>query len=85
MRIDKEIKEMTKELDERKTIGPDEVSGYILKKCRQKMAESIYDIIECSFKTEKVSKEWKRADIMLIYKNGNKEETLNHRPMPLIV
>ena len=28
----KEIEEMMKELDERKAIGPDEVSGYILKK-----------------------------------------------------
>ena len=39
-----EIEEMMKELKERKAIGPDEVSGYILKECRQEMAEPIHDI-----------------------------------------
>ena len=58
-------------MDERKAIGSDGVSGYILKECRQEMAESIYDIIGCSIKTGKVTKEWKRSDIMPIYKNGN--------------
>ena len=46
----KEIEDMMKELDERKAIGPDGVSGYILKECRQEMAEPIH-IIECSIKT----------------------------------
>ena len=32
---------MMKELDEGKAIGPDGVSGYILKECRQEMAEPI--------------------------------------------
>ena len=50
---------MMKELDERKAIGPDVVSGYILKECRQEMAEPIPDIIECFFKTIKVPKNGK--------------------------
>ena len=37
-----------KELDERKTIGLDGATGYILKECRQEMEEPIPDIIECS-------------------------------------
>ena len=40
----------------------------------QEIAEPINELNECSIKTEKVLKEWKRADIMPIYKNGNKEE-----------
>ena len=55
-----------KELDEKKAIGPDGVSGYILKECKQEMAEPIHDTIECSLRTEKVPKEWKRAHIMPI-------------------
>ena len=34
IRINKEIKKIIKELEERKTLGPDGVSGYILKECR---------------------------------------------------
>ena len=48
------------------------------------MAEPIHDIIECSIKTGKVPQEWKRADVMTIYKNENKEEPFNYRPVPLI-
>ena len=42
--IREEIQEIVKKLEERKAIRQD-LSGFILKKCRQKMAESIYDII----------------------------------------
>ena len=49
-----EIKEMMKKLDEKKAIGPDGVSRYILKQCRQEMAEPIHDTIECSLRTGKV-------------------------------
>ena len=54
-----EIKEKMKQLDEKKAIGPDGVSRYILKKCRQEVAEPIYDIIECSIKTVKSPKKGK--------------------------
>ena len=47
------------------------------------MAEPIHNIIECSIKRGKVLKDWKRADIMPIYKNGNKEEPLNYRSVSL--
>ena len=36
-----------------------------------------------SLKTGKVPQEWKRANIMPIYKNGNKEEPLDYRPVSL--
>ena len=52
----KEIEEMMK-LNERKAIRSDGVSRYTLKECKQKMAEPIHDIIECSIKTGKVPTE----------------------------
>ena len=73
-----------KEFKKRKAIGPDRLSGYILKDFKQETAELIYDIIEWCLKTGKVPKEWKRADIMPIYKNGNKNEPFNYRPVSLI-
>ena len=47
------------------------------------MAEPIHDAIECSLKTGKVTKEWKRVDIKPIFKNGNKEEPHNQKPVSL--
>ena len=64
IRINKEeIKDMMQDLDEGKAILVDGVAGYILKKCRQEMAESFHDIIQCTMQTGKVPKKWKRADI----------------------
>ena len=76
-----EIEEMMKKLDERR---PNGVSRYIFKECRQEMTEPIHDIIECSIKTGKVPKEWKKDDMIPLYKNGNKEEPLDYRPVSLI-
>ena len=53
-----EIEKMMKELDEKKTIAPNGVSGYILKECRQEIAEPIHDIIECFIETGKAPKEF---------------------------
>ena len=72
-----------KELEERKAIGPDGVSRYILKECGQEMSEAIFNIIVCSLKTGIIPKEWKRADMIYIYKNGNQEEPLNYTPVSL--
>ena len=56
-----EIKEMMKELDERKEIGPDGVSGFILKECRQKITETIHYIIKCFIKTRKSPSRMKKS------------------------
>ena len=69
-----EIKELLKNLEERKTIGPDRISGHVLKECREQLIKPICDIIESSVKQGKVPNEffWKRAEIISIYKSGNK-------------
>ena len=72
-----EIKELLKNLEERKAIGPDGVSGHVLKECREQLIKPICDIIELS-KQGKVPNEWKRAEIIPIYKSSNKEEPLNY-------
>ena len=46
------------------------VLGHILKKCKE-LIDPIYDILKCSVETREVSKNGKRADI-LMYKGGNK-------------
>ncbi len=43
------------ELEERKAIGPDGVSGFILKDCRNQLVRLVYDIIKCSISTGKPS------------------------------
>ena len=64
VRVDKkEIINLMKELEEDKATGPDEVSGKILKECRNELINPVYDIIKCSVESGKVPVEWKRAEI----------------------
>ena len=69
-----EIYELLGELEERKAVGPDGVSGYILKECRNELVRPIYDIIKCSITTGTVPKEWRRAEVDPIYKSGERRK-----------
>ena len=78
-----EIHKLMEELEDGKAMGPDGVSGSILKACREELAVPIYDIIQYSLASGTVPVEWKRADVVPIYKSGKKEEPLNYRPVSL--
>ena len=53
------------------------------KKCREQLVEPIWNVINSSLKEGKVPREWKRANIIPIYKGGKKTEPLNYRPVSL--
>ena len=78
-----EIGKKMEKLDVRKAMGPDGVAGWILKECKNQMIEPIWDIINTSLKEGRVPKEWKRANIVPIFKGGIKTEPLNYRPVSL--
>lgn len=78
-----ELLELMKGLDVGKAMGPDGVSGWVLKECAEELLKPIYEIVKCSLDSGKVPTDWKRANIVPIYKGGNKEEPLNYRPVSL--
>ena len=78
-----EIHKLMEELEDGKAMGPDGVSGSILKACREELVVPIYDIIQYSLASGTVPVEWKRADVVPIYKSGKKEGPLNYRPVSL--
>ena len=79
----KEIRKLIENLDGNKAMGPDEVAGRVLKECKEELIKPLYDIINCSVNTGRVPMEWKRANIVPIYKSGNKEDPMNYRPVSL--
>ena len=78
-----EISKLMERIDVRKAMGPDGVSGWILRECREQLVEPIWEIITSSLKEGRVPKEWKRASIVPIYKGGKRTEPLNYRPVSL--
>ena len=70
-------------MDVRKAMGPDGVSGWILRECKDQLVQPIWEVITSSIEDERVPQEWKRADIVPIYKGGKKTDPLNYRPVSL--
>ena len=78
-----EIGKLLNELDVRKAMGPDELSNWVLKECKEQLVEPIWEVINTSLIEGRVPREWKRANIMPIYKGGKKTEPMNYRPVSL--
>ena len=64
-------------------MGPDGISGNTLKECRDELIEPIFEIIRYSLDSGKVPMQWKRAEVVPIYKSGGRDEPLNYRPVSL--
>lgn len=78
-----EIQQRLNKLGIRKSVGPDGIAGYILKGCRENLALPILDIVQCSLKEGNVPEQWKQANVIPVYKGGNKDDPLNYRPISL--
>ena len=78
-----EIGTLMEKLDVRKAMGPDGVACWMLRECKDQLLEPIWEIINSSLEEGRVPKEWKRANIVPIFKGGTKTEPLNYRPVSL--
>ena len=79
-----EVWKLMRKLDVNKAPGPDGISNWILKECCNQLVGKLYSLISRSLLQGKIPKDWKRANIVPIYKGGNKENPLNYRPVSLI-
>ena len=80
----KEVLNIMKNLDRNKAPGPDGISNWILRECCNQLADKIHCLIRLSLLQGKIPKDWKRANIVPIFKGGNKEDPLNYRPVSLL-
>ncbi len=78
-----EITKLLEELDVRKSGRPDGISYWVLKECKQQLADKLGNLINISLSQGRIPMDWKRANIVPIFKGGNKEDPLNYRPVSL--
>ncbi|CAB3994070.1 Hypothetical predicted protein [Paramuricea clavata] len=71
-------------LDPDKALGPDGIPSRILKETAQQIAPSLTLLFNKSINSGVVPDEWKLANVVPVYKRGEKEDVQNYRPISLL-
>ena len=71
-------------LDENKATGPDDISGRILKECARELTPSITKLCNISLSLGIFPQSWKLANIVPVYKKGDRDLCDNYRPISLL-
>ena len=79
-----EVKKHLKELKRKKSEGIDEIPNCILKDCAHELAPQIAHIINLSLKSAQIPSDLKTAKITPIYKDGEKSQYTNYRPISVL-
>ena len=67
-----------------KACGPDNLSPRILKECATELAPSLTCIFNRSLASSSVPSQWKEANIIPVFKNGDRSKVSNYRPVSLL-
>ncbi len=67
----------------RKAIGPNLLPTRVLKEVAHEIAPILQVIFQASIDRSEVSKDWRSADIVAVYKKGDKSCPPNYRPVSL--
>ena len=71
-------------IDPSKTPRPDLIHRKILKECASELAPSLCTLFNLSLRLGKLPLEWKRSNVVPVFKKGDKSVISNYRPMSLL-
>ncbi|XP_073535227.1 DNA repair protein XRCC4 isoform X2 [Phyllobates terribilis] len=77
------VREYLANINEFKSPGPDELHPRVLKEIVEEILEPLSIIFENSWRTGEVPEDWRRANVVPIFKKGKKVDPGNYRPFKL--
>ena len=77
------IAKLLSELNPQKAPGPDGITPRILKECSKSIAPILRQIFQSSIDTGDLPIDWLNANVTPIYKNGDRTDPANYRPISL--
>ena len=77
------VREYLKRVKPNKAEGPDEIYARILKECEKELSIPLAIIFSKSLNDSQIPFDWKRANVIPIFKKGDKSKVENYRPVSL--
>ena len=78
---EQEVESFLSTLDTNKATGSDEIPAKLLKETASVITPSLCKLFNKSLQLGKAPRDWKPANVVPVYKKGNKEQTENYRPI----
>ncbi|CAB4028196.1 Hypothetical predicted protein [Paramuricea clavata] len=81
---EEEVLAVIMNLDHNKAHGPDNIPARLLKETAAQIAPSLCSLFNKSLRIGVVPDDWKLANVVPVYKHGEKAEVENYRPISLL-
>ena len=81
---EQEVESFLSTLDTNKATGSDEIPAKLHTETASVITPSLCKLFNKSLQLGKVPRDWKLANVVLVYKKGNKEQTENYQPISLL-